>query len=101
MYIEKVSHSEIEKFKRETKVKALQIAKEKASDYAKEIDQSIGKAIFIQEDASTNFPVLLSRMANGIQVRGYASVYEEDKISNLNFQTIKLTAVVQAKFILN
>ncbi|PHS67701.1 MAG: SIMPL domain-containing protein [Flavobacterium sp.] len=99
MYIEKVSHSEIEKFKREIKIKALQVAKKKASDYAKAIDQSIGKAIYIQESISNSF----TNRANTIQVIGYGSIAisEEDKIPNLNFQTIKLTAVIQAKFILN
>ncbi|MFK5982651.1 MAG: SIMPL domain-containing protein [Flavobacteriaceae bacterium] len=99
IYIEKVSHSEIEKFKRETKIKALQIAKEKASEYANAIDQSIGKAIYIQESYSNTF----TSGANAVQIIGYGSiaVSEEDKITNLNFNTIKLTATVQTKFILN
>lgn len=99
IYIEKVSHSEIEKFKRETKIKALQVAKEKASEYANAIDQTIGKAIYIQESYSNTF----TNGANTVQIIGYASiaVSEEDKITNLNFQTIKLSATVQTKFILN
>jgi len=99
IYIERVSHSEIEKFIRETKIKALQIAKEKASEYASAIGQSIGNAIHIQENYN-NYSI---NGVNEVQSLGYASVnhLEEDKINNLNFQTIKLSASVQTKFILN
>jgi len=99
IYIERVSHSEIEKYKRETKIKALQVAKEKALEYATAIDQSIGKAIFIQENYN-NFSI---NGVNAVQTLGFASgnKLEEVKINNLNFQTIKLSASVQTKFILN
>ena len=47
--ITQVSHSEIEKFRRDTKIKSLVVAKEKAKQYAEAIDQQIGNALFIQE----------------------------------------------------
>jgi len=98
--IVKVSHSEIEKIRRETKINALKVAKEKASDYAIAINQNIGNAIHIQEIQTNNISNNIYGQANAIQVRGYTSEYKEN-ISNLNLQTIKLTAIVQVKFTLN
>ena len=102
IYIDRISHSEIEKYKRETKIKALQVAKEKASEYANAIGQSIGKAIHIQESFNDYYSNTLA-VANNVQIRGYASEggLKKDKITNLNLQTIKLSATVQTKFILN
>lgn len=97
--IVKVSHSEIEKIRRETKINALKVAKEKASEYAIAIGQSIGNAIHIQE-LNNNYSNILASQSNGIQALGYSIGYNE-KISNLNLQTIKLIAIVQVKFILN
>ena len=96
IYIEKVSHSEIEKYRRETKIKALQVAKEKATQYATAIEQSIGKAIFIKENYNNSY----ANGINSVELKGYAKL-EKEKINNLNFQVIKLSSSVQAKFILN
>ena len=100
----KTSHSDIEKITRETKLEALKVAKEKANDYASVINQTIGKAIFIQEQAHPNFVNNLSGYANGITIRGaslYGSRAKQDKIQNLNAKSITITAVVLVKFILN
>jgi len=104
IYIIKTSHSDIEKIRRDTKLKALKVAKEKANDYATAIDQSIGKALFIQEQNSTNFSSLAGN-ANGIMIRGYGSSYgartKQEKIQDLNIKSIIITASVMAKFSLN
>lgn len=47
--IQKISHSDLENLKRKNKIKALIVAKQKASDYASAIDQAIGNALYIQE----------------------------------------------------
>ena len=102
--IVKTSHSDIEKITRETKLKALKVAKEKANDYAETINQSIGKAIFIQENNQPNLNSL-NGYANGILVRGMGSIYgsraPQEKIQDLNIKSIIITASVLAKFILN
>jgi hypothetical protein len=98
--IKKVSHSKIEEYKRETKINALKIAKEKAQEYASAINQSLGKAIFIKENPSSNYSSMLEGVANGIQLRGTSSE-QAYKIYDLNIQPIQLTAIVQTKFILN
>lgn len=90
----RVSHSEIEKHKRETKLKALKAAKEKANGYAAAIGQTIGKALYIRENQNYSYS-----NTNNVLGRGYAS--EIENIENLNFKVITLTASIMARFILN
>ena len=101
--IEKVSHSELEELTRETKLKALKAAKEKANAYAETINQSLGKAIYIQEQ---NFNGQnMAGYVNGLNMREVVtkSNYKsfEGKITNLNFEALKISASILAKFILN
>jgi len=98
--IVKTSHSDIEKIRRETKLKALQVAKEKANDYANAINQTLGKAIFISEKQNAyrnNLYANNLNISNEVVTRGY----QQDKIENLNLKSIKISASVLAKFILN
>ncbi|TBN01855.1 SIMPL domain-containing protein [Hyunsoonleella flava] len=99
--ITKTSHTELETFRRETKLKALKTAKEKANDYTAAIGQTIGKAIFIQEISSNNFNVLANQL-NSIN-SNYTQEYQSfaRKIENLNLKPIILKETVMAKFILN
>ena len=99
--IVKTDHSDIENIKRDTKLKALKVAKEKATDYAKAIDQTLGKALFIQE---LNNGVVMpfyknNAMLNEVAVVGYSST--ENKIENLNFKPITIKATVLTRFALN
>ena len=100
--ITKTSHTDIENIRRQTKLKALKVAKEKANDYANAIDQTIGKALFIQEQ-STDINAL-NGYANGIQVRGYSANYRSEsqkiKIQDLNIKSIIVSETVLAKFTL-
>lgn len=102
--IAKVSHSDIEKIRKETKLKALKIAKEKATNYAEALNQTLGKAIFIQETHNSQTSNLYNNsfgMLNEIVVTGYGASEKQEKIQDLNFKTITITATVMAKFILN
>ncbi|CAH8281344.1 hypothetical protein EV196_101427 [Mariniflexile fucanivorans] len=98
----KVSHSEIEKFKREAKIEALKVAKEKAKSYAEAINQNIGKALFIQETNSYNNSQYENNLnvLNEVVVVGYGT-NKQEKIQDLKIKTITITASVMAKFILN
>ena len=91
----KVGHSEIETYKRETKIKALKVAKQKAKDYANAINQSIGKALFIQE--SSNIYRVSNMLANNVS-KSYDSL---ESLADLDIKKIKITENVLAKFILN
>ena len=105
--IERVSHSEIEKLRREAKVQALKTAKEKAEDYTKAIDQKIGKALYIEEVDSRNLGVnsLYNNAFNlenqTIRIRGAGSVNSyksKDFNFTLELQNISITASVLARF---
>lgn len=102
--ITKVSHSDIEKIRRETKLKALKVAKEKATAYAEAIEQTLGKALYIQETNNSQNSNLYNNtygMLNEIVVTGYGGREKQDKIQDLNFKTITISASVITKFALN
>ncbi|MFK5880385.1 MAG: SIMPL domain-containing protein [Flavobacteriaceae bacterium] len=98
--ITRTNHSEIEKLRRETKLKALKIAKEKANDYTLVIDQTLGSALYIQESYNINVSNHLQGRVPGIQIRGAASIsnYKRDDFQNIQFSKIKITATVLARF---
>ena len=100
MSITKTSHTEIEKFKRDAKLKALKVAKEKANDYAEAINQTIGKALFIKE---LNTPAPYgnnSNVLNEVVITAYGSRSKEEKIQDLNLKSIIIKATVLVKFTL-
>ncbi len=102
--IVKTSHSDIEKIRRETKLKALQVAKEKANNYALAINQTIGKALFIQEVQNRLNNSLYGNnlgILNEVVVTGYGTKSKQEKIQDLNFKPITVSASVMAKFVLN
>ncbi|PTX63815.1 hypothetical protein C8N46_101423 [Kordia periserrulae] len=95
--ITKVSHSEIEKFRRDTKIKSLVVAKEKAKQYAEAIDQEIGKAIFIQEvDPNSYQRVAQYRALNSSNT--ITNLTASMELQNIAFQKISLTATVLTRF---
>lgn len=91
----KVSHSKLEEFKRKAKLKALKVAKSKASDYAEAIGQTIGKALFIQEmNHNVNYR---NTMANETVSYGYAKK-EMDQLNNIEFEKINIYASILTRF---
>lgn len=101
--IVKTSHTDIEKIRRETKLKALKAAKEKAKDYASAIGQTIGKALLITEHQNMNsaFYGSNANALNEIVTVGYGSRSKGEKIQNLNIKNIVVSASVSSKFALN
>ena len=99
--IDKVNHSEIQKFKAEVKVKAMQAAKSKATSLANSIDQSIGKAIFIREIENFDIGGRVSGLSN-IVVTAYALKKEpKDSMPIVEFEKIKLEYSILTRFELN
>ena len=101
--IAKTSHTDIEKIRRETKLKALKVAKEKASDYASAINQTLGKALFIKEIPkiiNNNYSNGLNTL-NEVVVTAYGRKSKQEKVQDLNLKTIIVSETVLAKFILN
>jgi uncharacterized protein len=97
--IAKVSHSKIEQFKLEVKMKAIKKAKDKATELAKAIGQTADKALLIEEVEFNNY--LEGRLA-GINIRNTSMKAVEDaEEPDIEFQKIKLTSRINAKFELN
>lgn len=97
--ISKVDHTDMEKFRKETKLKALKVAKEKANNYAEVIEQTIGKALFIQEQknsAYNNRNYSLNTLNEVVVGYGYSKKTETK--NNLSFQKIKITALILVRF---
>ncbi|MDV7187888.1 SIMPL domain-containing protein [Lutibacter sp. TH_r2] len=97
--IEKIDHNELEKFKLETKIKAIKMAKTKAEKYTEAIGQNLGKAIYIQEVENYN-PTTYN---NNIQIRGASSYnsiskFESKSFENIEFENIVINAKVLVKF---
>jgi uncharacterized protein YggE len=93
--ISKISHSKIEEHTRVAKIRALKAAKQKALDYAEAIDQTIGKALYIQENQRNFRP----QYSNEITVRGMTtSKFQQEAINDIEFEKIKIHASVLARF---
>jgi uncharacterized protein YggE len=92
--VERVDHSEMEKFKREVKVAAVKDGKEKASDLAKAIRQDIGRALYIRE-IEGYYP----KMAAPMMIRGMSSDFNKaEEVANLEFEKIHIESSVQIFF---
>jgi uncharacterized protein len=95
--IEKIDHSRMDEYRHEVKVKAIKAAKEKAESLTKAINQSIGRAIFIQE---LDY-VLYDKRVSNIQIRGASSFYSGNapaKILDIDFEKLKLEYAILARF---
>ncbi|NOU59955.1 SIMPL domain-containing protein [Marinifilum caeruleilacunae] len=92
--IVRMDHSEIEKYRKQVKVNAIKAGKEKAVALTEAIGQEVGKAIYINENAS-HFRNDYSNSA--IRIRGAASMGAM-KTPNLDLQKIKLEYTVQLRF---
>lgn len=91
--IAKLDHSNIIHLRKEVKIKAIQAAKEKATFLAEAIDQSTGKAIFIQEQNNYMAPY---RTANMMMSRN--AVDDETEFLDIDFEKIKLEYSIFCRF---
>lgn len=94
--IERLDHTEIINYRKQVKINAIKAAKDKAFSLAEAIDQSIGKAVFIQEK-EINVRPYGNANAIGAVHRGYAG----DEYLNLEvveFEKIKLEYSVLCRF---
>lgn len=99
--IAKLDHTKMLDFKKELKIKAIVMAKEKAEYLTRAVNQGIGRAIFIEEldNSSTN-----AQIAYALKDKAYTSDYanyqytaaQED--ANLDFEKIRLEYSILARF---
>jgi hypothetical protein len=98
--IEKVENTEEEKIKLLINGKAILNAKQTAESFVKPLNQKVGNAIQI-----SNFEIMpnqFTEQLNEVVVRGYSSKIYETRSpnyeSNIEFEKIKISSSVQAKF---
>lgn len=101
--IDRIEHSKILEYKKEVKTNAIKAAQEKANSLAGAINQTIGRAIFIQEIDNNTLNYLTGQLSGkvaGIKIRGANSI---TSINNsyqpeIEFEKIKLDYSVMVRF---
>lgn len=96
--ITEVTHTDIEKFKTETKVKAISNAKEKATLLTTSLDSKLGQVLQIREtELVDTYPLqALQGRAAGVQASAYG--YDKVQTNSVDFEQIKLTYKIVVKF---
>ncbi|MDB5191570.1 MAG: hypothetical protein JWQ96_1133 [Segetibacter sp.] len=97
--IDRVDHSDLERIKNIMRTNAIANAKARATALTKPLNQIVGPAIHIADTENYN-QQLLGRVA-GIQIRG-ATTFQNDykELPKIDFEKIKVTANITAKFVL-
>ena len=101
--IERVEHSEIQKFKTEVKILAIKAAKEKAITLTNAIDQNIGKAIYIQELNNQVYRTMQGQVTglSNIVVREYSDKMKMEIEPEIEFEKITLEYSILVRFEIN
>lgn len=100
--IERVDHSDLEKYKSEVKIQAIKSAKLKAEMLAEAIGQKCGRALQISEQNHTIYNALQGRVAgiaSNIRIKGIAND-EVQQMPEVEFEKIKLESKIQVNFAL-
>jgi len=96
--IQRVDHSEIEKFKNEVKMIAIKAAKIKATNLLTAIGETIGKPLLIQERETYEDQPLFRKTALMVNMAMDAAGNQEEELPEIGFQKIKLRYTVFARF---
>jgi uncharacterized protein YggE len=98
--IERVNHSDLNNLKNKMRTKAILDAKERAVALTKPLNQTVGPAINII-DTDNNISQQLQGRVAGIRIRGVASIQNGyQTLPKIEFEEIRVTAGINAKFIL-
>lgn len=97
--IDRVDHSQKKLIGQLMKSRAIENARTSAQSLIKPLGQELGKAIFIK-DNEINLNNFLTGRVPGIQIRGLASLKEEESLPEIEFEKIKVEAGVSVRFIL-
>ena len=98
--IDKLDHSKIEQFRKDVKNNAIKAARDKAESLTSTINQTIGKAIYIQEPDKQYLPDALQGRLSGvnIRVRGAASLSKSESTPDIEFEKINLEYTILVRF---
>lgn len=98
--IDRVDNTNLENIKNTCREKAIENAHKKAIALTKPISQTVGNAIHIY-DNEAKFDDLLQGRVAGVSIRGYGSLDKQKYAApKIEFEKIKVTATVSAKFVL-
>jgi len=89
----KVYHSKMDSLKKETNIKAIKAAKEKADYLLSALGEQTGKAIWINDSGALVSPILYANSNERLDLS-----YGKFKNDELQFQKIKISASIQVKF---
>jgi uncharacterized protein len=90
-----VTHTDIEKYKMEVKVKAINDAREKAALLTTSLQSKVGQVLQIRE---AELAASLSQQPGSVHLRGPYNDYEKGQMNTLAYEQIKLTYKVVVKF---
>jgi uncharacterized protein YggE len=94
--IVRVSHSKMEAFKKEVKIKAIKNAKSNAEALTEAIGQEVGRAIYIGQGYLNQYEA--RPMDKNIRIRGMASMDMAKAAPQLEFKKIKLEHKIMVRF---
>lgn len=95
-YIQRVDHSNMDAYKKEVKIKAIQAAKDKAGYLLEAVGENVGAPLFIQERE-----VYVQPYARNIQLKSMSVMEDQaagEQEPEISFQKIKLNYKVFARF---
>ena len=95
--IDRIDHSELDKFREEVKVAAIKAAKQKAEALAGAIDQPIGKAIYILEQDYQLYKATANVQMSAMNIRGFSDA-ESMPLPEIEFEKIKLEYTIRVSF---
>lgn len=97
-YVMRVSHSKIQQFQKETRIKAIKAGKEKVDYLLEAIGQKAGTPIYITEqNANAYQPMYRNLAVQSVQNAQYAVPGTEDEY-DISFRKIKVTCTVLLKY---
>ncbi len=96
MYISKMTHSKIETFRKEVKIKATQSAKEKATYLAESIGEKISGALTIEEIETGPVYPMMMKQSNMVMEMAADGAYGGD--TSMPFEKIKIRYETRAEF---
>ncbi len=94
--ISHVNHSRLEELKKDVRIEAIEMAKQKADYLLEAIGHKAGKALYVRED---NYHMPIARYANSVQQElSVSSLKSED--SQMQFKKIKISSSVYVRFLI-
>ena len=97
--IDHVDYSDMEGMKNLMRTKAIENAKARALALTKPLKQEVGPAIYISDNESYTFHPMMEAKVAGIQLRRDSNASDQE-LPQIDFEKIKVSADINAKFIL-